>query len=504
MAVLRLLFATRSKFAWRIKSILAALRLARGRLQKPLLSACGVLLLVESPAIGAGTVPHAAAAQAAAQQVSSQQAINLVNQGNSLLEQSNYSAAEAAFRKAVQEYPAFAAAHRGLGIALWHQGQLGDAWQELSTVARLEPAGAQAHFELGQLAWQIYSGGAGKAAASAGLSPDDFRSLALSEVEKAVSLDPHDFNMRLELSELELEAGHKKQAQADALGAIPLAKSDSERSLAHVALARAWSADGDQMRAEAEYKKAIAEDSSSGQAYLGLGQISLFQQNPAEAAKYFQQAIHASPDLAPAYSALGQLLVDNHQRGEARGLFEKAVALDPDDWQSQYQLAKLEMESGETQQARERLTKIITERPDFLPAGEQLALMRLRQGDVQGAIAQAQALVARNPRAAEGHRVLALAFWRERKTDASLGECALALGVDPHSTSMLALQALELWETKRRRDAQRILREVAQHDPSILAPVTFCRLIVCAGEDIPLVGDFLRKNRWILTPPDSQ
>ncbi|HVB28809.1 MAG TPA: tetratricopeptide repeat protein, partial [Terriglobia bacterium] len=228
----------------------------------------------------------------------SQQAIESVNQGNGLLARHDFSAAEAAFQKAIQIDSTFAAAHRGLGVALWEQGRLGAAWQELSVVARLEPNSAQAHYDLGQLAWILYNADADKTAATSGLSADDFRSLALSEVEKAVSLEPHDFKMRLNLSELEIDAGRKTQAQADALGAIPLASSAAERSLAHVALARTWVATGDEMRAEAEYKKAIEENSSSGTAYLGLGQICLFQQNAAEAAKYFRQAIQVSPDLA--------------------------------------------------------------------------------------------------------------------------------------------------------------------------------------------------------------
>jgi tetratricopeptide (TPR) repeat protein len=508
MAVLKLLSVTLNKFAWRTDDLFPAVRRPSAGIFLPSALAVVALIFLASPAMSAGAAQQAARAGTApvtsGKTVAPQQAIDLVNEGNRLLERNDFTAAEAALQRAVQEYPAFAAAHRGLGMALWRQGQLGRAWQELSTVAQLEPESAQAHFELGRLAWHIYSGAAEKAAATAGLSPDDFRSLALSEVEKAASLSPRDFNMRLELSELEVDAGRRKEAQADALGAIPLATSASERSLAHVALARASLATGDQMRAEAEYKKAIEENPASGGAYLGLGQICLLQQNPAEAEKYFQQAVHVSPDLAPAYAALAKLLVDTHQRTEALAMLQKAVALDPEDWQSQYELAKLDMEAGESEAAKNLFTKIIAEQPDFLPAGEQLALMRLRQGDVPGAMARAQTLVARNPRAAEGHRVLALAFWRERQTDASLAECALALNADPQSTSMLALQALELWQTKRRRDAQRVLREVAHRDPSILSAMTFCRLIVCGVADFPLVSDFLHQNRWILEPPDTQ
>jgi tetratricopeptide (TPR) repeat protein len=457
--------------------------------------------------IGSGAAQKAegntVAPQPAGSRAPSQEAVTLVNEGNGLLDRKDFAGAEAAYQKALQSDPAFAAAHRGLGIALWREGALARAWQELSTVARLEPSSAQARYELGQIAWAIYSGPA-EGAAATGLSADDFRSMSLSEIQKATSLSPRDFNMRLELAQIELEAGKSKEAQADALGAISLASSAAERSGAQVALARGYLATGDEMRAEAEYKKAIQEDPSSGPGYLGLGQISLSQQDAGEAEKYFNQAIHVSPDLGPAYAALARIYVAARQLGQALGMFKKAVALDPDDWQSEFELGKLLMQSGETARAKDLFMKIVAARPDFLPAGEQLALMHLRQGDVEGAIAQAQGLAARNPQAAEGHRVLALAFWRERQTDASLAECAQALAVDPHSTSMQALQSFVLWQSKRHAEARRVLHDVASRDPEILSPVTFCREIVCGSSDVLLVGTFLRDNRWILRTPSDQ
>lgn len=443
-----------------------------------------------SPKSGASTNPEL-----------SRQVIESVNRGNDLLNSKDYPAAAAAFRKAIEQYPRFALARRGLGIALWQQGKLGDAWQQLSEVVKLEPESARAHYELGQLSWSIYSSSTDKVAATAGLSQDDFKSMALSEMEKAVSLKPHDFKMRLNLSEIELDAGRKKQAQADALGALHLASSAPERASAHVAFGRASFSTGDELGAEAAFKKAIEANPADGSAYFGLGQITLFQQKTDAAAKYFRQAIQASPDLAPAYTALAKLLIKGGQPMEALSMLQKAVALDPQDWQSQYELAKLQMKAGNSARARELFKKILAANPDFLPAGEELAMMHLHQGDVKGAIALAQSLVDRNPKAPEGHRVLALAFWRERHTEASLAECAQALAADPHSISMLALQSIDLWQTRRKSDARSVLREAARREPNILSSVTFCRLIVCGSQDISIVSNFLHANRSILMPP---
>ena len=149
-------------------------------------------------------------------------------------------------------------------------------------------------------------------------------------------------------------------------------------------------------------------------------------------------------------------------------------------------------------------TGIAGQQADFLPAREQLALLLLRQGDLTGAQTQAQDLIARDPQAGEGHRVMALVLWRERNMELSLAECALALASDPHSTSMLALQAIELWQEKQKQNAQAAFREAARIDPGVASGSTFCRLIACDSQDIPLVDEFLRKNRWVLNPPDAQ
>ncbi|HVA00924.1 MAG TPA: tetratricopeptide repeat protein [Terriglobia bacterium] len=435
---------------------------------------------------------------------SSAKAQSLLQQGAEHVVQKDYAGAEAAFREAIEDDPTLAAAHRELGLALWAQGHPAAAWKELRLAARLDPRDANVHYALGKLAWLLYQEPAAREAEIQGLSPDDFQSLALSEIEKAVTLAPGNFKMRLDLAELTLAVGHDKQAQTQAEEAIPLATSHVDRSLAHVTMARALLATGDEDGAQREYQKALAENPKNASAYLNLGQLRLFQHKSMEAANYFRQAIATSPDLQPAYVALAQLLTNAHQPAEARALFEKAVTLDPKDWHTRYEFALLLMDAGQSSRAKDILTGIAAHQEDFLPAREQLALLLLRQGDLTGAQAQAQDLIARNPQAGEGHRVMALVLWRERKIEPSLSECAMALAVDPHSTSMLALQAIALWQEKQKQNAQAAFREAARTDPSIASGSTFCRLIACDSRDIPLVDEFLRKNRWVLNPPEAQ
>jgi tetratricopeptide (TPR) repeat protein len=110
-------------------------------------------------------------------------------------------------------------------------------------------------------------------------------------------------------------------------------------------------------------------------------------------------------------------------------------------------------------------------------------------------------MIAEDPQAAEGHRIMALALWKQRDYDGSLAECALALNADQNSTAMQALQSIALWEAGRRREAQKAYRDAAKLDPKVGTADVFCRLILCDARDISMVSDFLRKNRWVLAPP---
>ena len=141
--------------------------------------------------------------------------------------------------------------------------------------------------------------------------------------------------------------------------------------------------------------------------------------------------------------------------------------------------------------------------PDFLPARELLSLGLLRRGDLKATAAQAEALVAEKPQAAEGHRIMALVLWKQRDYETSLAECAMALSTEPDSAQMMALQALDLWQVNRKKEAQTAFVQAWKAEPRVATAEVFCRLLVCDARDIGLVQEFLRKNRWVLTPVPS-
>jgi tetratricopeptide (TPR) repeat protein len=457
------------------------------------LNAGGLTAAVPSPG---------AVAQTVAQTPPSGQALRLVNQGFEFLARNGAAQAEAAFRQAIEIQPELAAAHRGLGMALAGEGKSADALRELATATQLDPADADAHLALGRLAWTLSQSGGGQSETDN--TSLGYQARAISELSKAALLRPQDFEIRLELGELFLQAGRLPESIEQAKAAEEAAVSAHERGAAHVALGRTLLAQGEQTKAETEFQQALAADPSSGEAHLGLGELRVDERRVPDAMEEFRKAIQVSPDYAPAYGALAEIMIAQGQSGQARPLLENAVRLDPRDWHSKFRLAAVLMDAGQSARATELLHDVVRLNPGFLPAQEQLGVGLLRRGDLAGASQAAEKLLTSDPGAPEGHRLMALVLWKKRDLESSLAECANVLGTDPDSVPIMSLEAMELWQLDRKKQSREIFARAAKADPRLANSAYFCRLLYCDAADINAVEDFLRKNRGAFAPPPPQ
>ncbi len=443
----------------------------------------------------------AQATQSASPVETQNQALAAVQQGYVLLSQKNLAGAEASFRSAVALEPKHAEAHHGLGIVLWREGRKDAALRELTEATKLDPGSASLHLDVARAAWSLADESQDAEASrspDAEITADSYRSIAIAEMQKALSLQPRDAQTHLSLAELFIEAHQPKSAIDQAQMAAQLQPANAA---VFVILGRAYQDQGNDVEATAQYEKAIQLNPHDGESYMAIAELRIHQGNIPEAVKALRSAIAASPNLASAYSALGQILEQAHETGEARSVFERAVALDPNDWRSAYELGKIMAGAGKAQEATAYFQKALQIRPDFPAAREQLALEMVRRGDLAGATAQAQMISARSPQAPEGHRVMALVLWKQRNYSTSLAECAMALQGDSTSLEMLAVQALDLWQEGERRAARQALASAGKQQPNIVSAQVFCGLVLCDARDIAIVSDFLRRNRWVVSPP---
>jgi tetratricopeptide (TPR) repeat protein len=123
--------------------------------------------------------------------------------------------------------------------------------------------------------------------------------------QRALSLNPHLMDARINLGALRAQRGEFEQAREDWLTA---------------------------------YKA----NPSNGKVLLNLGALELRQGNHAAALEYFEKALAVSPESAPLWNNLGVLYAENGQVEQAREAFEQALAQDPARVDTQRNLAALQ------------------------------------------------------------------------------------------------------------------------------------------------------------------
>lgn len=436
----------------------------------------------------------------AQQRTAEDEAFVLTERGYSILATGDPTKAEEAFRAALAVKADFAEAHHGLGMALARQGRSGAALRSFEAAVRLAPDDAILQASLGRQAWELSRFASTESRTETRLSPSDYRGMALEAFRRAVELRPESFELRLEFAQMNLEAGLPLEAVRHAEEAVRLAPSAEEQATARIILGRAMYQTGEEEKARAEFQSAEQLDAGSAESVFAQGELLRSQRRLTEALEKYRLAQELRPDFAPAYAATAEILLEEGRPAEARPALERSVELEPNDWLSRYRLGVLLLGAGEPERGLALIESAARALPDFLPAREQLGLAYLRRGNLDRAAAEAEQMMARQPRAPEGHRLQALVEWRRRDAESALAAAAQALLADPNSVAMLTLQAVALWRLGRKRDARALYEQAGKMSPQVATPEGVCRLIFCDLQDINLVRDFVRKNRWVLIP----
>jgi tetratricopeptide (TPR) repeat protein len=205
--------------------------------------------------------------------------------GDAYLAKDDFDNAITAYRKALQEDPASAEAHRKLGHAFKLSGDLDRALDELRSSLEIEPKSADAHYEQG---WIFGMQHKFKAAAveekmAIALDPKNARAyatlgLALSSLgdypgaiaafQKAMELDPDDTSIYLNLGATLGRKGDYEEAIKVYEKALSMGRG---AFAAHMGLAAAYGKVGDKKGQIAEYRKAVELAPKNSTAHGRLG-----------------------------------------------------------------------------------------------------------------------------------------------------------------------------------------------------------------------------------------
>ncbi len=252
---------------------------------------------------------------------------------------------ESLYRRMVGGAPGAAAAHAGLGLALFGQGKVAEAVASYREAIRLRPDYAQAHNDLGSVyvqqgkpaeaerhfrealrirpAFPQAHGNLGKVLADRGAFAE-----AMRHLEEALQLRPESptahFNMGVALT---------KQGQAER--AIPhfreALRLRPDMPDAHAKIANALLQQGKMDEAILEYREALRRQPNDPGVRSNLGVALLNRRRTDEAILEFRESLRLDPSSADTRCNLGAALAAQGRTDEAIAEIREAVRRRPDD-----------------------------------------------------------------------------------------------------------------------------------------------------------------------------
>ncbi|TAL89861.1 MAG: PEP-CTERM system TPR-repeat protein PrsT [Rhodanobacter sp.] len=252
----------------------------------------------------------------------------------------------------------------------------------------------------------------------------------------------------------------------------------SEQSLEPQVKARVQALRGDAYRelrqfdqAQQSYKAALALDSRSPHALVGLARLAVIAKDPVSAGKYLQQALAAAPENPQAWIAKGDLAFNSHDFSGAESAYQKVLDFKHPDWVPQehfYALTRLASAQLQQNQSDKALASIQTLEkmspqqpyPHYLHA-----VLLYKQGHFDDATAQLQQVLKASPNNPQAQMLLGAVNYAQGNYGQAEMYLSNVMGTDPNVEARKLL-ALTFYREGRSRQALDMLRPAVPGTPS--------------------------------------
>jgi len=306
----------------------------------------------------------------------------------------------AAYQKLIGLVPKSAVYQDQAGFVLAATERSTEAIPYFQRATKLDPKMAQAWYHLGVAEWL-------------GKQADP----AASALQKAVTLDPGNWDYRFRLGTVYNETGRYAEAVRELVVAARIMGTNAK---VQQTLAIAYERQHLFKPARDAYQKAVQLDPKNTAVRNGLGNALVRSGDPAAGLREFRRILESDPNnvsvqvnIGYAYIAAGdnqaaikQLtsVIRNHPDDagahydlgiaykavddlpHARAELEQAVHLEPSLAEAHYSLALTDIDAGVSDQAIEQLRAAVAQRPEYNDAWYILGTTLKQQGDVDGAI----------------------------------------------------------------------------------------------------------------------
>lgn len=304
------------------------------------------------------------------------------------------------------------------------------------------------------------------------------------------------------------------------LGLIALRQGDATRAIGllegavraggdarmHRDLGEAWSAHGDEERALACYRQALALDPVHVEALLDAGAILTRRNALAEAIELYRRVVALRPDLPLAHYNLGCVLFLSGATDEAGAAYERALALEPSYIDALLNLGLVRGRQRRYEEAIACYRRILAAHPDFASAHVNLAsiLVTLRRHDE--AAESALRAIALQPASVLAHYNLAVARFQGGRPDEAAASARQVLALRPGAAEAGTVLSQALLRQGNVEEAISCLRELLRVNPRhapACAALAYA-LLYAGGDDTELLALMKRYADIVEAPLRAQ
>lgn len=295
------------------------------------------------------------------------------------------------YRLAIENDPGSDYLNAGLAELYAKTGRIRDAVLEAQDILKRDGNNLEARRLLGR----IYLRSLGDM--QSGTQSQEVLKLAIEQYEQIVKLDPKSVEDHLLLGRLYRQNNELLKAENEFKAAVAI-QPDSEEAVS--TLAYLYNEEGDSNRA-LQVLNAIPENARTAKLYSALGYTYEQQKDYKQAVEAYRKSTELDRDNLDAVRGLAQNLMNDGQTEAALEQYKTIVDADPSDAQTYMLIAEIDRRNGKFDQAMDALKKASAVVPDSLEVQYNIAIIDEAQGRYDDAIQMLNQLLQKTDHSAD-------------------------------------------------------------------------------------------------------
>ncbi|MBK1880528.1 tetratricopeptide repeat protein [Pelagicoccus mobilis] len=307
-------------------------------------------------------------------------------------------------------------------------------------------------------------------------------------------VNPNDSDSLASLASIELAAGMRDEALADARKALELDPAHKEAPIILAELAGS-------VEAAAKTKEWLESLPKTAAIHSAIGSLYLKSRNVGAAEENFESAIALDPNSPLGYAGKFQILLSQQKEEEAMATFTKAADVAPYRSGIRIRYAQILQQTEGDEAAKAALDEILENAPDYLPALSQAAELAAKMGDNEKAQEYVDSALQLDPIDPTAMRVNGTLLVLNDKTDEAIEQLEKVLELYPQDIKANYQVALAYLAKRDLGKAKSRLSRVTQLAPGHLESNALLSTLQVQEEDYS--GAIITLEKYLEQNPNS-